>query len=106
MKCTNIFQENSDLLPVLLINSIPVTGNVRFPGLYPTSSNLNGENLFNIAGGFLVSKLNKLPIFDVGIRSRGFGSFEYEDLKNLTNIVMLNLQLDQSSMQDGYVKLI
>lgn len=106
MKCTSLFQKHSDLLPILLINSIPVTGNVRFPGLYPTSSNLNAENLFNIAGGFLVSKLNKLPNFDVGIRSRGFGSFEYEDLKNLTNITMLNLQLDQSSMQEGYVKLI
>jgi len=105
MKCPNIFQENDDLLPILLINSIPVVGNVRFPGLYPSSSTLNAEALFNIAGGFLLSKLNKLPVFDVGIRSRGFGSYDYDDLKNLTNITMLNLQLDQASMQDRYVRL-
>jgi polysaccharide biosynthesis/export protein len=105
MKCTSIFQENDDLLPILLINSIPVVGNIRFPGLYPSSSTLNAEALFNIAGGFLLSKLNKLPVFDIGIRSRGFGSYEYDDLKNLTNITMLNLQLDQASMQDRYVRL-
>jgi len=29
--CTKIFHENNDLLPILLINSIPIVGNVRFP---------------------------------------------------------------------------
>jgi polysaccharide export outer membrane protein len=105
MKCTNIFQQNSDLLPILLINSIPVVGNVRFPGLYPSSATLDAEALFNIAGGFLLSKLNTLPVFEVGMRGRGFGSYDYTDLKGLTNITMLNLQLDQASMQNGYVRL-
>ena len=103
--CTKIFHENNDLLPILLINSIPVVGNVRFPGLYPSSPTLDAEALFNIAGGFLVSKLNTLPVFEIGIRSRGFGSYNYESLKSLTNITMLNLQLNQASMQTGYVKL-
>ena len=105
MKCTNIFQQNSDLLPILLINSIPVVGNVRFPGLYPSSATLDAEVLFNIAGGFLLSKLNTLPVFEIGMRGRGFGSYDYTDLKGLTNITMLNLQLDQASMQNGYVRL-
>ena len=104
--CTKIFHENNDLLPILLINSIPVVGNVRFPGLYPSSPTLDAEALFNIAGGFLVSKLNTLPVFEIGIRSRGFGSYKYEDLKNLTNITMLNLQLNQATMQTGYVRLV
>ncbi|MDA9969597.1 SLBB domain-containing protein [Gammaproteobacteria bacterium] len=103
--CTKIFHENNDLLPILLINSIPVVGNVRFPGLYPSSSTLNADALFNIAGGFLVSKLNTLPVFEIGIRSRGFGSYNYESLKSLTNITMLNLQLNQASMQTGFVRL-
>jgi len=103
--CTKIFHENNDLLPILLINSIPVVGNVRFPGLYPSSPTLNAEALFNIAGGFLVSKLNTLPVFEIGIRSKGFGSYNYESLKSLTNITMLNLQLNQASMQAGYVRL-
>ena len=105
MECTNIFQQNSDLLPILLINSIPVVGNVRFPGLYPSSATLDAETLFNIAGGFLLSKLNTLPVFEIGMRGRGFGSYDYTDLKGLTNITMLNLQLDQASMQNGYVRL-
>ena len=103
--CTKIFHENNDLLPILLINSIPVVGNVRFPGLYPSASTLDAQALFNIAGGFLVSKLNTLPVFEIGIRSKGFGSYNYEDLKNLTNVTMLNLQINQGSMQTGYVRL-
>ena len=106
MKCTPIFQGDDDLLPILLINSVPVNGNVRFPGLYPIASSLNGEDLFNLAGGFLLSKLNKLPVFDVGLRNKGFGSFAYEDLKRITNITMLTTKLDQTSMQSGYVRLV
>jgi polysaccharide biosynthesis/export protein len=106
LNCTPLFQKDADLLPILLINSIPVNGNVRFPGLYPTASSLNGEDLFNLAGGFLLSKLNALPVFDVGLRNKGFGSFAYEDLKSITNITMLTTKLDQGSMQSGYVKLV
>jgi polysaccharide biosynthesis/export protein len=105
-KCTKIFKENSDLLPIVLINSIPVTGNVRFPGLYPTSPNLNADDLFNLAGGVLVSKLNSNPEFDVGIRGRGFGNFQYSELADLTNLTMLNLKLDRNSVPGGYIRLV
>ena len=104
--CTPLFQSNSELLPILLINSVPVVGNVRFPGLYPTARDLNAQDLFNFAGGFLLSKLNTEPIFDIGIRARGFGSFKFEDLKDLTNITMLNLKLDEESSAASYVKLV
>jgi len=104
--CTPLFQSNSELLPLLLINSVPVVGNVRFPGLYPTARDLNAQDLFNFAGGFLLSKLNTEPIFDIGIRARGFGSFKFEDLKNLTNITMLNLKLDEGSSIASYVTLV
>ena len=106
MSCTQIFNEHNDLLPLIMINAVPVVGNVRFPGLYPTSRNLNALDLFNLAGGFLQSKLNKLPAFDIGIRGRGFGSLDYEALNTLSNITMLNLKLDQSSLEGGYVKLV
>ncbi|MDA9916715.1 SLBB domain-containing protein [Gammaproteobacteria bacterium] len=105
-ECTPIFQEHADLLPLIIINSIPVAGNVRFPGLYPTSQDLNALELFNLAGGFLLSKLNDNPSFDIGIRSRGFGSFDFNQLSTLTNITMLSLKLDQSSVPGGYVKLV
>lgn len=104
--CTPLIQSNNELLPILLINSVPVVGNVRFPGLYPTARDLNAQDLFNFAGGFLLSKLNTEPIFDIGIRARGFGSFKFEDLKNLTNITMLNLKLDEESSIASYVKLV
>jgi len=104
--CTPFLETYSELIPILLINSVPVLGNVRFPGLYPTSRELNAFDLFNYAGGFLLSKLNTEPVFDIGIRARGFGSFKYEDLRSLTNITMLNLKLDNASTSVGYVELI
>jgi len=105
VKCTPLFKQYNDLLPILIINSVPVTGNVRFPGLYPTSRDLNALDLFNLAGGFLLSKLNTEPSFEVGIRARGFRSFKFQDLANLTNITMLNLKLDSTSTSTGYVHL-
>lgn len=106
MTCPEIFFKHNDLLPLILINAVPVAGNVRFPGLYPTSRDLHAMDLFNLAGGFLQSKLNTLPVFDVGIRGRGFGTFAYEELNTLSNITMLSLKLDQSSLEGGFVKLI
>ena len=103
--CTDLLRANAELLPILLINSVPVSGNVRFPGLYPTSQDLNGLDLFNLAGGFLLSKLNVDPAFDVGIRARGFGTFPFQELPTLSNITMLSLRIDQGSFQEGYVKL-
>jgi polysaccharide export outer membrane protein len=104
--CTELLLANTELLPILLINSVPVSGNVRFPGLYPTSRELNGLDLFNIAGGFLLSKLNVAPTFDIGIRSRGFGTFQFSDLVDLTNITMLTLRINRDSLQEGYIKLV
>jgi protein involved in polysaccharide export with SLBB domain len=104
--CTELLLANTELLPILLINSVPVSGNVRFPGLYPTSRELNGLDLFNIAGGFLLSKLNVAPTFDIGIRGRGFGTFQFNDLVDLTNITMLTLRINRGSLPEGYIKLV
>jgi protein involved in polysaccharide export with SLBB domain len=82
-----------------------VLGNVRFPGLYPTTRDLNALEIFNLAGGVLVSKLNTIPSFDVGIRARGFGLYPYEALKDLTNISMFNLRIDEASIPPGYITL-
>jgi len=106
LDCTPLIRQNPELLPILLVNSIPVVGNVRFPGLYPSSLELSALDLFNFAGGFLLSKLNTEPIFDVGIRARGFGSFKYDELRTLKNITMLNLKLQADSSTASYVNLI
>lgn len=103
--CPELISNNPDLLPILIINSIPVLGNVRFPALYPTTRDLNALEIFNLAGGVLVSKLNTVPSFDVGIRARGFGLYPYEALKDLTNITMLNLRINEESIPQGYVTL-
>ena len=103
--CPELLSNNSELLPILIINSIPVLGNIRFPGLYPTTRDLNALEIFNLAGGVLVSKLNSIPSFDVGVRARGFGVYPYESLRDLTNISMLNLRIDELSIPSGFVTL-
>jgi len=103
--CPELLTRNPELIPILIINSIPVVGNVRFPGLYPTTRDLNALEIFNLSGGVLVSKLNSIPSFDVGVRARGFGMYPYEELVNLKNITMLNLQINEQSMPLGYVAL-
>ena len=105
-QCTDIFLANPELLPVLLVHSIPVSGNVRFPGLYPSSSDLNAMDLFNLAGGFLLSKLSKEPVFEVGVRSRGFIPLNFDDLKGATDLTMLSLPLDKGLLPGGYIKLV
>ncbi|MDC0942055.1 SLBB domain-containing protein [Gammaproteobacteria bacterium] len=105
LTCPELLSKNPELIPILIINSIPVVGNVRFPGLYPTTRDLNALEIFNLSGGVLVSKLNSIPSFDVGVRARGFGMYPYEELVNLKNITMLNLQINEQSMPLGYITL-
>jgi protein involved in polysaccharide export with SLBB domain len=105
-KCTSTFLANPELLPVLLVHSIPVSGNVRFPGLYPSSSDLNAMDLFNLAGGFLLSKLSKEPVFEVGVRSRGFIPLNFDSLKVTKDLTMLSLPLDKKLLPGGYIRLV
>ena len=70
--CSNLLTMHSELLPILIVNSIPVVGNVRFPGIYPIGAGVNGRNIFNLAGGFLYETLTSDTSFEVGTKYDGF----------------------------------
>ena len=63
LRCSDIFLSDSDLLPILLFNSIPVLGNVRNPGIYPISSRVNARSLF-ISRRFFAACKNKFWCFN------------------------------------------
>jgi protein involved in polysaccharide export with SLBB domain len=106
INCPSIFREHPDLLPMVLVTSIPVTGNVRFPGLYPVGKDLNALDLFYIAGGFLFPNYDETPLFEVGQRPNIFRNVLSGDLQTLNNLTYFKPQLNNSATSESYVKLV
>jgi len=105
-KCTQIFNDHPDLLPISLVTSIPVTGNVRFPGIYPIAKDLSALNLFYIAGGFLYPNYDNNPEFEVGVRPNTFLNVSSGNLASTTDLIFFKPQLKNSATDYGYVQLI
>lgn len=106
LECTNFLNENPELLPVLIVNSIPVVGNVRFPGIYPIGNGVNGVNLFNLAGGFLYETSISSGSFEVGSKGKGFQDYAFKDLVNLNQITFFNPKLEFSNIYEGHITLV
>ncbi|MAV94539.1 MAG: hypothetical protein CMA31_02490 [Euryarchaeota archaeon] len=104
--CTELFINNDELLPFVVVKAIPVLGNVRFPGLYPVSKSSNANNLFYLAGGFLYSPTNKQHSFEIGTELGGFNTFLLDDLENVNNLTYLKSNLSLDRMYEGYVTLV
>jgi polysaccharide biosynthesis/export protein len=104
--CTDLLNKNSELLPILIVNSIPVVGNVRLPGLYPVGNGVNGKTLFNLAGGFLYESSLLESSFEVGIANQGFKNFAYGDLANLYQITYFNPKQKFTNLYEGYITLV
>jgi len=106
MSCPSIFRDHPDLLPIVLVTSIPVTGNVRFPGLYPVAKDLNALDLFYISGGFLFPNYDETPLFEVGQRPNIFRNALSGDLQTLNNLTYFKPQLNNSASSESYIKLV
>jgi polysaccharide export outer membrane protein len=106
IKCPTIFREHPDLLPMVIVTAIPVTGNVRFPGIYPVGKDLNALDLFYIAGGFLLPNYDEIPLFEVGQRPNIFKTISSGDLANEINLTYFKPQLNNAATSEGYVNLI
>ena len=104
--CSNLLTMHSELLPILIVNSIPVVGNVRFPGIYPIGAGVNGRNIFNLAGGFLYETLTSDTSFEVGTKYDGFKKYSFNDLLKLSQITFFNPRLDFSSIYEGHITLV
>ena len=78
--CSNLLTMHSELLPILIVNSIPVVGNVRFPGIYPIGAGVNGRNIL-ICRRFLYETLTSDTSFEVGTKYDGFKNIHLMILK-------------------------
>lgn len=54
-QCPAIFEEEPDLLPVLIENAIGVGGAVRQPGAYPIADTVSARDIANVAEGVLLN---------------------------------------------------
>ena len=91
---------------MVIVTAIPVTGNVRFPGIYPVGKDLNALDLFYIAGGFLLPNYDEIPLFEVGQRPNIFKTISSGDLANAINLTYFKPQLNNTATSEGYVNLI
>ena len=104
--CSSLLTKNSELLPILIVNSIPVVGNVRFPGIYPIGNGVNGRNIFNLAGGFLYETLVSETSFEVGTKYDGFKNYSFNELLNLNQVTFFNPRLEFSNIYEGHITLV
>ena len=52
-RCPQVFEEEPDLLPVLIENAVAVGGGVRVPGAYPVAGTLSARDLAAVAQGLI-----------------------------------------------------
>tara|TARA_B100000900_G_scaffold416266_1_gene450747 strand:- start:428 stop:3121 length:2694 start_codon:yes stop_codon:yes gene_type:complete len=101
--CPEIFNQDPELLPFLLMHSIPVLGNVRLPGLYSISKEITPLQIYKFAGGPIFGNLQN-NTFDV-IQNTKSTKLNYENLSTVKNIQFLNVQQFQDNLKQGYVRL-
>jgi len=104
--CTPFLSQHSELLPAIVVNSIPVLGNIRFPGLYPVSSSLSALDLFYLAGGELFESNGAKVEYEIGTKNTSFLSKSFDDLKDTKNITYFKTVISREEMFEGYVTLV
>lgn len=105
-KCTKLFNQHPELLSLTVVSSIPVLGNVRFPGLYPVANTLSALDLFYIAGSSLHSSDMSDLSFEIGTKESKFRSYNIQDLQNVSRISYLKSSFTLAEMYEGYVTLV
>ncbi len=75
--CPKIFEENPDLLIVALENASLLSGEIRKPGFYPITNNLNLKNLTAFAGG--ATNLGKSGTYEVFYSENNIQSIDFNE---------------------------
>ena len=105
LSCTPFLNQHAELLPAIAVNSVPVLGNVRFPGLYPVSSSLSALDLFYLAGGELFNSDGSKVVYEIGTKNSSFESKSFNELKDTRDISYLKTVIARDEMFEGYVTL-
>ena len=78
--CPKIFEDNPDLLIVALENASLVSGEIRKPGFYPITNNINLKNLTSFAGG--ATNLGKSGNYEIFYSEKDIQNIEFEESEN------------------------
>ncbi len=74
--CPKIFEDNPDLLIVALENASLLSGEVRKPGFYPITNNINLRNLTSFAGG--ATNLGKSGSYEIFYSEKNIQNIEFD----------------------------
>ena len=78
--CPKIFEDNPDLLIVALENASLVSGEIRKPGFYPITNNINLKNLTSFAGG--ATNLGKSGNYEIFYSEKDIQKIPFEEYEN------------------------
>ena len=78
--CPKIFEDNPDLLIVALENASLVSGEIRKPGFYPITNNINLKNLTSFAGG--ATNLGKSGSYEIFYSEKDIQKILFEEYEN------------------------
>ena len=78
--CPKIFEDNPDLLIVALENASLVSGEIRKPGFYPITNNINLKNLTSFAGG--ATNLGKSGNYEIFYSEKDIQKILFEEYEN------------------------
>jgi len=79
--CPKIFEDNPDLLIVALENASLVSGEIRKPGFYPITNNINLKNLTSFAGG--ATNLGKSGNYEIFYSEKDIQKIDYDESENM-----------------------
>ena len=79
--CPKIFEDNPDLLIVSLENATLLSGEVRKPGFYPVTKNINLNNLSSFAGG--ATNLGQSGSYEIFYSKETINQVNFLDSKKL-----------------------
>lgn len=103
-ECTEIFNDNPDLLPAILANAIPVNGDVRISSIYPISNELSIYEIILLAGGLSDEESQSYQI-DLVNKEGSVISGSLDEVINLSNIAAFNVKNTNNEINFGSVKL-
>ena len=104
--CTTILSDNPELTPILINNSVIVSGSVRAEGIYPLTNQGNADFLLNYAGGIIIDKNTSFPVIEIGSYDKGLKDASLEELKDYNNLYFINIKTPKTSKEKGFVRLI
>jgi len=79
--CPKIFEDNPDLLIVALENASLVSGEIRKPGFYPITNNINLKSLTSFAGG--ATNLGKSGNYEIFYSEKNIQKINFDESENI-----------------------